>query len=325
MKALQFDRPGDDDVVSIAEIAIPQPGPGEISIDVAYCGLNFADALARKGVAGYASRWPFVPGLEVSGNVRAVGPDVDGFAVGASVLAMTVDGFGCAEVAIAKAALCTLADGTLDQMSLATVPLTWATAYALVERSGADASSRVLVTSAAGGVGSALATLLRRKGVQRLVGAVGSAAKVRCLNSVLCDDVLPRDDDFADALGDGPANARFSTVLESVGGVVFDAALRALAPTGRIVSYGVASGADYALPELGFFRRSNLSLFGFSIIGLARTDPEAVSGFMRRILDDHWPEISSLRPMVTPLVDAAEAHLLQSRGHSSGKTVVALR
>jgi len=100
---------------------VPEPGPGELSIDVNFAGVNFKDVMARRGDAGYVNSWPFVPGMEVAGTVRALGPGVEGLAVGERVSALTGAG-GLAEVAIAQAALTAAVPAGLDLARAAVAP-----------------------------------------------------------------------------------------------------------------------------------------------------------------------------------------------------------
>src|SRR5262245_23347100 len=102
MRAIQISELGGPEVLQEVELDAPKPGPGEVAIDVEYVGVNFADLQARS--VGYRVRdLPFVPGLELSGRVRSIGTDVDGFTVGQSVAAIT-DGGAYAEVAVVTAA-----------------------------------------------------------------------------------------------------------------------------------------------------------------------------------------------------------------------------
>ena len=103
MKAVIMTAPAaDGSTTSVADIDEPQPGPGQVAIDVAYAGVNFIDVMARRGDAGYASAWPYVPGLEVAGTIRSVGSGVPGLHPGQHVAALTSGG-GLAKVAIAAA------------------------------------------------------------------------------------------------------------------------------------------------------------------------------------------------------------------------------
>jgi len=103
MKALVMTAPAvDGSTTSVADIDEPRPGPGQVAIDVAYAGVNFIDVMARLGDPGYASGWPYVPGLEAAGTVRSAGGGVRDLHAGKRVAALTPGG-GMAEVAIAAA------------------------------------------------------------------------------------------------------------------------------------------------------------------------------------------------------------------------------
>src|SRR5256885_7421151 len=105
MRALRVSEPAPDaSTTSVVAVDEPQPGPGQVAIEVGFAGVNFIDVMARRGDPGYASVWPYVPGLEVAGTVRAVGDGVSDLLVGQRVAAFTPDG-GLAEVAVAEAGL----------------------------------------------------------------------------------------------------------------------------------------------------------------------------------------------------------------------------
>src|SRR5215208_318807 len=104
MRAVVFDRPAPDaSATRLAELPVPEPGPGQIAIEVACAGVNFIDVMARRGDPGYAPEWPFVPGLEIAGTVRALGPGIETPPPGTRVAAFVGRG-GLAEVALAPAA-----------------------------------------------------------------------------------------------------------------------------------------------------------------------------------------------------------------------------
>jgi NADPH2:quinone reductase len=161
-----------------SERAEPRPGPSQITITVAYAGLNFADVLARRGLPGYTAGWPHIPGLEVGGTVLETGAEVDGFLPGDRVVAFTVNGTGLSQVALAESDLAVKVPLEMDLATATTVPLTWGTALGLANASHTGPDDSVLVTSAAGGVGAALAAIMRNRGVSLLVGGVGSRSKM---------------------------------------------------------------------------------------------------------------------------------------------------
>jgi NADPH:quinone reductase len=181
MRAMEIIEPGGPEVVRFAERDEPAPGPGQVTIRVEYAGLNFVDVLARRGVPGYFTGWPFVPGMEVGGTIHALGEGVDAFAAGDRVVAFTVDGTGLADVAVARVGLTVPVPAGLDLATATTIPLTWATAFGLVRVSHADAGDTVLVTAASGGVGSAIGQLLARQGAARVIGGVRSPAQAATL------------------------------------------------------------------------------------------------------------------------------------------------
>ena len=175
------------DRTEIRKIAEPRPGPGEVTIDVAYAGINFLDVMARRGDAGYVDAWPYAPGLEVSGAVREIGPDVTGLAVGQRVAAFTAGG-GLAEVVLVRAGLVVPVPEQVPSPVAAAAPLMLTTALLLLEDAARfRPGETVLVHSASGGVGSAVAQLVpaaRRRAAHRhrgppRQGRLGAQERVR--------------------------------------------------------------------------------------------------------------------------------------------------
>jgi NADPH2:quinone reductase len=317
-------QPGDRDVLRVAKRAVPTPGPGQILIRVAYAGLNFTDVLARRGAPGYASQWPFVPGMEVAGTIEGPACDgVTGLVPGDTVVAFTPDGGGYADFVVADARLTAVVPAGVDLAAATTLPLTWATAVGLVDRSRADAGDAVLVTSAGGGVGTALAALLARRDVRTVVGGVGSAAK----RTELAPGVLPvvRDDAFwADATA--AAGSAFDVILDSVGGTVLREAAAHLAIGGRLVSYGAAAGAaPPETPAYGALLAGNHTISGFSILRLARTAPDKVDILIREVFSLIGQGLEITAPAVIPWEQLIDAHVRQSEGRALGKIVVSVR
>lgn len=134
MQAITIPEFGPAEVLRPATVDIPEPGPGQVSIDVAYAGANFAEVLYRQGVVGVPL--PFAPGIEVSGRIRAVGPDVTDLTVGRPVAALTiVDSGGYAEVVVTSAALVAPLDGLDLSLDLAAaLPSNSTTAFLVLDR-----------------------------------------------------------------------------------------------------------------------------------------------------------------------------------------------
>ena len=153
MRAVVMTAPAaDGSTTSVADIDEPEPGPGQVAIDVAFAGVNFIDVMARRGDPGYASGWPYVPGLEVAGTIRSVGAGVHDLHPGERVAAFTPGG-GMAEVAVAAAGVTVEVPPDVPLGIAASAPLVVSTALLLLtDLSIAAPGGRVvLFGNAAGG------------------------------------------------------------------------------------------------------------------------------------------------------------------------------
>jgi NADPH2:quinone reductase len=325
MKATVIAEYGDPTVLRVRDVPVPRPGAGEVAIDVAYAGVNYAEVMARRGALP-PFQPPFVPGLEVSGTVRAVGDGVVGLRPGAPVCALTTRG-GYAEVAIAPAALTyTLPGGADDDLRAgAAMPTIVPTAWALIHVVGrVRPGEAVLVHAAAGGVGIVAGQVARTAGAGRVLGVTSTDDKARYARRFGYDDVLCTDDwdERVRALGGGRGP---DVILDSVGGDVRTRSFALLAPLGRLVLFGNASGAPEDGVPGGALRTQVKATLGWSITGLASVDPEAVA----RIARPAFAAVArgDVRVDVTdvfPLDDAARAHRLLEDRASTGKLLLAV-
>lgn len=311
-------------MIRFREVPIPDPAPDQVLIEVEYAGLNFTDALARRGIPGYASGWPFVPGMEVSGVVAKIGTQTTGLRVGDRVVSFTVDGGGLAQFVAADSALTVVIPDVLDSLVASTIPLTWATAIGLVRRSAVASGDDVLITSAAGGVGQALAALLPRHHVNHIVGGIGSSSKAGSLATGVTP--VERGADFLSRAQDAAEGRAFNVILESIGGDVLADSLGAVAPGGTVISYGAAAGRqDTALPSPGELRTRNVALAGFSIINLSRALPAKTFGLISAVLALTEKDLVIPPPRLIAWEESIDAHLEQSEGRARGKTVVRVK
>jgi len=323
VRAMEIIEPGGPEVVRFAERDEPAPGPGQVTIRVEYAGLNFVDVLARRGVPGYFTGWPFVPGMEVGGTIHALGKGVDTFAAGDRVVAFTVDGTGLADVAVARAGLTVPVPAGLDLATATTIPLTWATAFGLVRVSHAGAGDTVLVTAASGGVGSAIGQLLARQGAARVIGGVRSPAQAATLAAAYTP--VTQGEGFVARALQTAGVPGFDVVLESVGGSVLASVLGGLAVGGQVVSYGAAAGEpDPVPPPVPDLRTQNLTITGFSILNRARKAPPKALSLIQGVFTLTQDGLRIPAPAVVDWAEAIDAHIAQSEGRSRGKTVVRL-
>ncbi|MYW68119.1 zinc-binding dehydrogenase [Streptomyces sp. SID8379] len=318
MRAVRFAEYGGPEVLESVEVALPEPGPGQVSIDVAYVGVNFADHKAR--LEGYrVPSLPYIPGLEVSGRIRALGKGVDGFTVGQEVAALT-EGGAYAEVAVADAVTVFPLTAGTSPRTAATLPTVLPTAYALLHSVGRIREGEsVLVQGAAGGVGTVAGQLARAAGAGRVIGVVSSEAKAAYARKYGYDDVLLADG-FGAAVRELTGGRGVDLALDPVGGDVLREALGALAVFGRAVSFGNASSApawQVGQPEL---YPTGLSVGGFSILNLARTAPQELRALAERAF-----AVPGIELPVTgeyALADAADAHRALASRTSTGKLLL---
>lgn len=323
MKAVIVPRYGGPDVLEVHEIKPPEPGPGQVTIDVSHAGVNFAEVLARGGSIPAFSP-PFTPGLEVAGTVRSIGEDVADLAPGQRVCALTVSG-GYAEVALAAAEVTYRVEALSRRLSgaqLAALPTILPTALAVCELGGVGEGKAVVVEAAAGGMGSVLGQVARALGAGPLIGVVGSEHKRNAARAFGYDHVLLRSE-LQDKLPELGGERGIEVILDGVGGADRRKRLEMLAPLGRLVAYGNASGETEAELPSGLLRTTNRAVLGFSITALKAARPRTVRELSRRafeLLESGTVEVTVTREF--PLEDAGAAHELLGSGQSTGKLVL---
>ncbi|MFC5665700.1 zinc-binding alcohol dehydrogenase family protein [Kitasatospora misakiensis] len=324
MRALVMTAPGGAENSQVQEIGVPEPGPGQVTVDVAYAGLNFVDVMTRRGDSAYAPEWPYRPGKEVAGTVRALGAGVTGLAVGDRVVAAPV-GAGLAEVATAEAVLTVPLPDGVGLREAAAVPLGLATALLLLTDAGRfTAGDTVLVHSAGGGIGHALAQLVPLFGGGRLIGTVGRPEKTATVLATGYQHAFARDEALAEAVRAATGGRGVDLVLDPLGTEALDLDLAVAAPGARIVLFGNAGGGAVAdLPPLARLLAGNLTVTGFSHRGLAATAPERLARAVRRVVD--LLADGRLELPVTELPDLAAvpaAHDAMAERRATGKYVV---
>ncbi|EDY55101.1 MULTISPECIES: zinc-binding dehydrogenase [Streptomyces] len=320
MRAVEFQEYGGPEVLKVVEADVPGPGPGQVSVDVAYAGVNFADLKAR--AEGYrVPGLPFVPGLEVSGRVRELGEGVTGLSVGQEVTAALTVGGGYADVAVADTENVFPLPSGVGLRTAATLPAVLPTAYALVHTVGRlRAGETVLVQGAAGGIGTVVGQLAKAAGAT-VYGVVSGEAKAAYAREHGYDEVFVGD--FAEPLRAATGGRGVDLALDPVGGDTLRDCLASLAVYGRLVSFGNASGAPawtVGQPEL---YPLGLSVAGFSILTLARTAPAELRTLSERAFATVADGTVSL-PVTAEfgLEEAAEAHRLMGARTSTGKLLL---
>jgi NADPH:quinone reductase len=253
VRAVQIEEFGGPEVLHVVDLPKPEPSDGEVLIEVSRAGMNFADTHQREN--SYLSRFetPLVLGGEVAGRTED----------GRRVVAMVPSG-GYAEFAVAhEAAVFPIPDGVDDGAALALL-IQGLTAWHLYRTSAKLAEGEsVVVISGAGGVGSLAVQLGHPFGAGRVIATASTDEKRRLALSLGADAAVdPAVEDLKGALIEANGGNQVDVVFEMSGGRVFDAAVEALAPFGRIVTYGIASREQNAV-ETGRLMRKGRSVVGF--------------------------------------------------------------
>jgi NADPH:quinone reductase len=253
MRAVQIDEFGGPEVLQLVDVPTPEPGDGEVLIEVSHAGMNFADTHQRENT--YLARYevPMILGGEVAGTTSD----------GRRVIALVPSG-GYAEYAVAhEAAVYEIPDGLSDGEALALL-IQGLTAWHLYRTSARlGAGESVVVISGAGGVGSLALQLAKPFGAGRVI-ATASTEEKRDLCLSLGADVAvdPAVEDLTAALREANDGNQVDVVLEMAGGSVFAGAFEALAPFGRLVTYGIASREQNTV-ETGRLMRKSRAVIGF--------------------------------------------------------------
>lgn len=324
MRAVRVEALGGPDVLRPAWLPVPTPGPGEVLIRTAYASVNFADVKARRGGHHIQRPVPYLPGLDVSGTVVALGAGVEGIEVGRRVAAAT-EGGAYAEYVRARADLSyPLPDPDVPLGDVAGI-VAMMTAYnVLIVKAGLQEGESVLVHAAAGGVGTLLLQLARHHGAARVVGVVGSDEKAPLARAFGADEaIVSRGEGYGDALDaalpDGP-----DVVMDAVGGTMFADAFARLATYGRIVNFGNAAGDPAPIDPAGMHKK-NLALIGYSSGTYRKSRPEGVRLAATRMLELHAAGAMRVQVgRVYALEEAAEAHRAIESRASTGKLLLEL-
>lgn len=240
MRAVVVNQIGGPGVLTLAEQDPPEPGPGQLLVDVAAAGVNFMDIYQREGRPPYRRDLPFVPGAEGAGTVAALGPGVDGFAVGDRVAWAGAPG-GYAEQALIPASSAVPVPDGVDIQIAAAVMLQGITAHYLSHSTyPVAAGDPVVVHAAAGGVGLLLTQIVKMRGGV-VIATTSTAAKADLARQAGADHVTGYEE-LGTVVGQATGGAGAAVVYDGVGQATFDASLAALRPRGLMVLYGGSSG-----------------------------------------------------------------------------------
>jgi len=240
MKAVIVTKYGDPDKMEIQDVSMPTPGPSEICIKVSKAGINFADILSRMGLYPGAPKPPFTPGMEVSGTIHELGPDVEGFEVGDRVVGSGTNG-SYAEYTVSNCKGVFKIPKDVSFEVAASFPAVYLTSYLMIIHPGdLQPGESILIHGAAGGVGLASIELAKIAGAKTIFGTC-SPSKHEFIQE---RGVLPVDkDNFLAEIMQWTDDKGVDLVLDPIGGEHLMQSYRCLGSGGRVCSFGISDMA----------------------------------------------------------------------------------
>ena len=315
----------------------PEPAAGQVRVAVEGFGLNYADVVARHGLYQDAPPMPSVIGYEVVGRVDALGAGVEGFSAGQRVTALTRFG-GYATHALTDARAAAPVPEDMDVGVAAALPTQGCTAYYMAEEMvRLHPGDHVLVHAAAGGVGTLLVQLCKRRGCV-VYGTAGADDKLELLRSLGVDHPINyRTDDFAAAVRRVRGDAGLDVVFDSIGGATTRRGMALLGAGGRMVGFGAADhtpgplqvvrslrfALSFGLPHPVLLLMRSRAFIGVNMLRIADERPLVLQRCLRAVVD--LALSGELRAIVGgrfPAAPLAAAHALRESRGSTGKIVV---
>ena len=323
MRAVEISTPGGPEVLVPTTRPTPTPKDGELLVAVEAAGVNRPDVLQRRGMYPPPAGSSDLPGMEIAGTVAAVGPWVEGWAVGDRLCAL-LPGGGYAEYAIAPAPQCLPIPAGLDAVGAASLPETFFTVWTNVfERAAFKAGDWVLIHGGASGIGVAAIQMVKAMGGKPIATA-GSAEKAKaCEELGAVRGINYADEDFVAVVGEVTGGHGVDVILDMVGGDYLDRNLKAAAPDARIVMIAFLRGAKTEI-NLNLIMQKRLTLTGSTLRGRTVAEKGRIAQALKAAI---WPflESGAIRPVVNkvfPLDQAADAHRLMESSAHIGKIVL---
>lgn len=311
MRAIQIEEFGGPEVLELTELPDPEPAEGEVVVDVARAGMNFADTHQRQNDYLAKAELPLIPGGEIAGTT----------ADGRRVAAMLANGGYAERVAVHEAALVPIPDEvSFDQA--AGVLLQGLTAWALLRLSArVSAGESVVVEAAAGGTGTLAVQLAKAIGA-RVIGLASTPEKRELVARLGADATLDsRSDRMTEELLAANGGEQVDVVLQMSGGQAFEQQMEAIAPFGRMVAFGIASREPNEVKTQRLMRKSR-SVVGFWLVHLLRRPDLLKRGISEVLGAVASGELEVVIGGVYPMSDAATAQIELAERRTQGKLLL---
>lgn len=323
MTLIEITTPGGPEVLQPRRADVPVAGPGEILIRVHAAGVNRPDALQRAGKYPMKPGMNQLPGLEVAGEVAALGDGVSEFAVGDKVCALT-NGGGYAQFCTVPASQALPIPEGMDWIQAAAVPETFFTVWAnLFGLGDAHTGQRVLIHGGTSGIGTTALMLCREFGIQAFATA-GSADKCAAIAQLGGEPINYREQDFAEVIAQQTNGQGVDVILDIMGGSYLNNNLKALAMDGHLVMLGFLGGAKANDVDLLSILGKRAVITGSLLRARSKAEKAAIAEQLREYI---WPALEAGRclPIIDKVyayTDAAQAHARMEGGDHIGKIVL---
>ena len=328
MRAVTIREPGGPEVLEWTEQPDPEPGSGEVVVDVVAAGINRADVMQRQGNYPPPAGASEIPGLECSGRVSAVGPGVSGWDVGDEVCALLSGGGYAEKVAVPVAHLLPVPAG-ISLTDAAALPEVACTVWSnLVMAGGLRAGQTLLVHGGSGGIGTHAIQVGKALGAT-VIASAGHADRLRVCLDLGADQVIDYHDDLASEVSRVTDGRGADVILDHIGATTLDANLDALAVGGRLVVIGLQGGAKAEI-NLAKLLTRRLSVNATTLRGRPTDGPDGKGAIVVAVRSDLWPlvEADRVRPVVherVPVTEVSRAHEAMDAGGVVGKVLLIVR
>jgi putative PIG3 family NAD(P)H quinone oxidoreductase len=324
VKAITIPEPGGPEALVWADVPDVRPGAGEVLVDVVASAVNRADLLQRQGHYSPPPGASPYPGLECSGRIVELGPDVEGWAVGDEVCAL-LSGGGYAELVAVPAGQLLPVPAGVSAVEAAALPEVVCTVWSnLFMLAALQPHQSVLIHGGASGIGTIAIQLAHNLGARVLVTA-GSTDKLQRCRELGADVAINyRDEDFVAVARDATDGRGVDVILDNMGAKYLSRNIDALALSGRLIIIGMQGGSKVEL-DLRALMAKRAAVLATSLRARPATEKAAIVASVREHV---WPRLESgaIRPVVDrvlPLAEAAEAHRVVEAGEHVGKVLLA--
>jgi NADPH2:quinone reductase len=325
MSAIEIAAPGGPEQLRLTSRPVPRCGEGEVLVRVAAAGVNRPDVMQRQGRYPPPPGASDLPGLEISGEIAAMGPGVSGLALGERVLAL-LPGGGYAQYAVAAAPLCLPVPDGVTMIEAGAIPETYFTVWTnLFQRGGCKSGDTVLIHGGTSGIGTTAIQLASAFGA-RVFATAGSPQKCRvCEQLGAARGIDYSKEDFVEVIRAETGGAGIDLILDMVAGPYVSRNIDAAAMEGRIVTISLLGGARAEI-NMGLIMQKRLTLTGSTL----RTRTIAQKAIVAEAVQKNvWPLLKAGRakPVIHasfPLAQASAAHALMESSQHIGKIVLTM-